>query len=57
VWREITFRLAGQRDGEAWRLCYKADKTEMSEIDLWDEKDEVEATLVRRVEKMMIVWE
>jgi len=57
VWREITFRLAGQTDGEAWRLCYKADKTEMGEIDLWDDKDEVEATLVRKVTKMVEVWE
>jgi len=57
VWREVTFRLAGQADNEAWRLCYKSDKTEVSDIDKWDDKDEVEATLVRKVTKMVEVWE
>lgn len=57
VWREVTFRMPGQADGEAWRLYYKADKTEMGDVDKWDDKDEVEATLVRKVTKMVEVWE
>lgn len=57
VWREITFRLAGQPEGEAWRLSYKADKTEIGDIDKWDDEAEVTATLVRKVTKMVEVWE
>jgi hypothetical protein len=57
VWREITFRLAGQPEGEAWRLSYKADKTEIGDIDKWDDEQEVTATLVRKVTKMVEVWE
>lgn len=57
VIREVTFRLAGQTDGEAWRLPYRADKTEMGEIDLWGDEQEVTATLVRKVTKMVEVWE
>jgi hypothetical protein len=47
VWRELTFRLAGQPEGEAWRLSYNK----------WDDGDEVTATLVRKVTKMVEVWE
>ena len=57
VWREVTFRLAGQPDGEAWRLPYKDDKTEIGDIDKWVDAAEVTATLVRKVTKMVEVWE
>ena len=57
VWREVTFRLAGQPEGEAWRLLYKSDKGEMGDIDLWNDEAEVTATLVRKVTKMVEVWE
>ena len=57
VWREVTFRLAGQPKSKAWRLSYKADKGEMGDIDLWNDEAEVTATLVRKVTKMVEVWE
>jgi hypothetical protein len=57
VIRAVTFRLAGQPEDEAWRLLYRSDKTEMGDIDLWDDEAEVTATLVRKVTKMVEVWE
>ena len=57
VLRAVTFRLDGQPEGEAWRLLYKSDKGEMGDIDLWNDEAEVTATLVRKVTKMVEVWE
>lgn len=54
---EIIFRLPGQSPGEAWRAHYSVGATEQQAEGPWEYEDEVEATLVREVERVVKVWE
>ena len=57
IHHEIIFRLPGQPPGEAWRALYSHGATEQQMETPWEYEDEVEATLVREVERTVKVWE
>lgn len=53
----LVFRLPGQPEGEAWLTSYSSGATEYQSEGPWEYQDEVEAELVRRVQKVVDVWE
>lgn len=53
----LIFRLDTQPDGEAWLVHYSVGSTESQDEGPWDYEDEVGATLVRQVERVVKVWE
>ena len=57
VMHTLIFRLDGMPDGEAWMVGYSVGATEMQDESPWENEKEVEATLVRRVERVVLVWE
>lgn len=53
---ELIFRLAGQPDGEAWRVYYSIGLTEVQDERPWENEETVEATLVCQVSEVVTVW-
>lgn len=53
----LIFQLPDQPEDEAWSVCYSHGATEMQEQGPWDDEEEVEATLMKLVEKTVNVWE
>lgn len=53
---ELVFRLPDQPEGEAWRVYYSVGATEQQDERAWEYEEEVEATLVRQVLKVVTVW-
>ncbi len=53
-----TFRLPEQPEDEAWVVYYNDPSTECQDSqDIWNDEDDVTATLVRKVTKTLEVWE
>jgi hypothetical protein len=61
VHRRLVFSLTSGPDankpGEAWEVAYSVGATESQDERPWEYENEVEATLVRLVEKTVKVWE
>ena len=54
---DLMFRLADMPEDQAWVVSYSRGATEHQDESPWEYDEEVEATLVRKVEKVMTVWE
>jgi hypothetical protein len=57
VRHELIFRFEEDAAGDAWLVHYQVGATEVQQERPWEHEDEVEAVLVREVEKMVKVWE
>ena len=53
----LIFWLTGMPEGQAWMVGYSRGATECQEEPPWEYEEEVEATLVHKVEKVVTVWE
>lgn len=53
----IIFRTPDQPEDEAWEAYYSVGATECQEESPWEHETEVEATLVKKVTKVVTVWE
>jgi hypothetical protein len=53
----LIFRTADQPADEAWSVDYSVGATESQDESPWEHEEQVEAILVRRVEKTIKVWE
>ena len=53
----ITSGPDANRNGEAWEVSYSRGATESQEQRAWADETEIEATLVRREERRVMVWE
>lgn len=54
---ELVFQLDGQPEDEAWCVGYSVGATERQDERPWQDEDTVEATLVKRIQKLVTVWE
>lgn len=54
---DLTFRLTGMPEDQAWIVGYSRGATESQDERPWQDQDEVDATLVHKVEKIVSVWE
>lgn len=54
---ELTFRLPGQPNNEAWCATYEVGSTEHQETRPWEDEPEIECVLLHLVEKVVKVWE
>ena len=54
---EIVFRFDDQLSDQAWSASYSVGATEMQDESPWEYEEEVKAILVKRVEKVVEVWE
>jgi hypothetical protein len=50
-------KIVFEYEGKFYRTTYRVGATEMQEEYPWDDKDEIECTEVRKVQKMVDVWE
>ena len=62
VWQQnvshtIIFRTPDQPEDEAWEAYYSVGPAERQEESPWEHETEVEATLVKKVTKVVTVWE
>jgi hypothetical protein len=53
----LVFRLADQPANEAWSVDYSVGATESQDERPWEHEEEVEAILMREVEKTIKAWE
>ena len=53
----LVFQEPGQAEDQAWVTTYSRGATESQEEGPWENEEQVECTLVRRVEKTVTVWE
>lgn len=53
----IIVQFPGQDEDEAWSMHYSIGATECQDESPWEREDEVEATLVKRQQKTITVWE
>jgi hypothetical protein len=54
---DLIFQLDGQPEDEAWCVCYRRGATEYQDEAPWENEPIVEAALLRRVQKLVTVWE
>lgn len=57
VLHTLIFRLPDQPENEAWEVSYSVGATEQQDESPWEYEEQVTATLVRQVEKVVKVWE
>jgi len=57
ILHELIFRFDDMPEDEAWRVSYTVGATEQQDESPWEYEETDEATLVRRVEKLVKVWE